>query len=217
MSSIDEIVYPSNWKAMVRTLKQGPDFGIHGTEIGNLIGIMHDAENGRNIICHYFAVGKEEKQMDDLDFYDTLWASINDAIGISCKYPIKGSKAVFSGEPCLILGLDYEKKGLIYGEGFGFSSRYSGEDGREVDTFKGGFGFVKGIQIKPIILGGRELAAVNKMLAAAYNEYTEGGTKIPSRMNCTLSYLAGQHLTTMALKKFYKFIVRGQPHAEDKK
>jgi len=215
--SIEDIVYPSNWKAIVRTLKWGPDFGIHGTEISNLMELMDDAEKGCRMICHYYAVGKEEKEMDDRDFYDGLWTSINNAINISCKYSIEGSKAVFSGLPCLIFGIDAEKTGIMRGEENPRGSGYYKEDGREAHTFKAGYCFAEEIQILPIVLFERELAKVNKMLAADYNRYTENGTKIPSRINGTMAYLAGQHLTTMALKKFYRFIVNGQASAEDKK
>ena len=103
--AINNPVKVKNWHEIVRALKLGHDFGIHGARHENLAGIIEDSQKGMVVIGHYFAVGEREKELNDNEFYQRLWASIDVALGFSTRYDIKENKAVFDGLPSIVLGI----------------------------------------------------------------------------------------------------------------
>ena len=109
--SIYTVKKPSNWRRVVKTLKEGPDFGIHGLKEDNLEAILkNECPFGRGILgeyvpAHYFAVGKTVKKWTDEKFYNALWASFDIALRFSGKYFSKNNQIIISGRPCLLLGV----------------------------------------------------------------------------------------------------------------
>ncbi|MEK6848459.1 MAG: hypothetical protein AABX65_02405 [Nanoarchaeota archaeon] len=72
-----------NWEKIVRNLKAGPDFAIHGTRYQNLEGMLEQNRRGLVVYGHNFSVGKKEKRLPDNGFYNRLVASTGIAIGHS--------------------------------------------------------------------------------------------------------------------------------------
>jgi hypothetical protein len=126
------------WRDIVRTLKQAPNFGIHGIQHKNLLSILNkeslfnspDTIFGHypdTIFGHYFAIDNNAKQENDSDFYDKLWASISVAIAYSTTFSLEEDYAVLRDKPCLLLGVDREIP-LIKGVKSARLSHYGRED-----------------------------------------------------------------------------------------
>ena len=94
------------YRNIVRTLKSGPNFGIHGTSHENLRDILNSSD--RAVYAHYFGVDANARKIPDIEFYERLWASIDVALCHSSGYNgvIRDNRAEFHGDPCLLLGIE---------------------------------------------------------------------------------------------------------------
>ena len=61
---------------IIKTLKEGPDFGIHGTRVSNLAEIMRGYRCGRNVVGHYFGADERARALPDDEFYRRLKARL---------------------------------------------------------------------------------------------------------------------------------------------
>ena len=92
-----------NWEKIVRDIKAGPHFGIHGTRRENLSSILESQTS--SVSCHYFVVGENEKKLPDNEFYERLGASLDWALKYSSGFGITGDMAKFTGLPSILLGI----------------------------------------------------------------------------------------------------------------
>jgi len=200
MNGIDSIVKAGNWEEVVRTMKEAPDFGIHGVKYRNLPGIVRDIEAGKPVACHYFFVGKNERNLSDNDFYEKLWASVNIALGHSALHSIKDGKAVFNDNPCILLGIDKENSRIMSAEQSPISCSYgSSEDSAK--TFPVGHNFIPPVEIRIVAMFAGQIAKINRRLRIFYEQYSSD-----PRINMALSYLAGREATDAALKEVYGLV-----------
>lgn len=103
-----------NWREIVKTLKVGPDLGIHGTKVENSYAMVLQNREGHTVTGHFFFIGKKEKELEDALFYGRLCASVDQAIWCSRpNYSSDGKNIRFEREPCVILGIDSDKKHLV--------------------------------------------------------------------------------------------------------
>ena len=79
-----------NWEKIVREIKAGPHFGIHGTRRENLSSILESQTS--SVSCHYFVVGENEKKLPDNEFYERLGASLDWALKYSSGFGITGDQ-----------------------------------------------------------------------------------------------------------------------------
>lgn len=202
MNSVDSIVKADNWEEVVRTMKEAPDFGIHGVRYKNLAGILEDIEAGRHVACHYFFVGEQEKKLSNADFYDRLWASVNIALGHSALHSIENGKAVFENTPCFLLGIDKKNSRTMDAAGNPIACSY-GNDDESAKTFPVGHDFLSTVDIRLVTVPLDEIAKINSELRNFYRKYSND-----PRIKMSLSYLAGREVTDVALKEIYKLIRR---------
>ena len=92
-----------NWEKIVRDIKAGPHFGIHGTRRENLSSILESQTS--SVSCHYFVVGENEKKLPDNEFYERLLASLEVTLRFSSGLKITGNMAEFTGLPSILLGI----------------------------------------------------------------------------------------------------------------
>lgn len=103
-----------NYKNIVKLLKKGPDFGIHGAKYKNLDAIFKE---NWVIPGHYFAVDSEAKSFPDKEFYERLCASVQVAFAFSNpEGAMKNEYYTFKNPPCILLGIDHKNKRLIHPE-----------------------------------------------------------------------------------------------------
>jgi hypothetical protein len=143
--AIDNPVKVKDCNKVVKALKLGPDFGIHGIMHKNLAGVREDCRRGEIVRGHYFAVGKLEKELPDNDFYRRLWASIDVALGYSNHPDIKGNEVGFEGLPALVLGIHSHvnsRRINTYNSGDITLSSYCDENGDSLRAFPVGHDFI---------------------------------------------------------------------------
>jgi len=198
MTLIREIPRPTNFSKLVQTLKQGPNFGIHGALPLNAQEML--AEMSPAAIDHYFSIDARAKAYSDVEFYNKLFASVNVALGHSSSLINSDSGISFrEGLPCLVLGIPKNKKYdyLILGDS---SERYSGisdEKGNPVSTFRVGHDFLRDyLDIRRLDLSEQELEDIKRKVNA----------KCPLQDLIGQAYLGSRQLTRVFVSKIYEAI-----------
>lgn len=204
MMNIEKIVRVRNHDEVIRTLKQGPSFGIHGATFKNSWKILN--KGSMRIPCHYFAADEKQRELDDNEFYERLWASVERAIGYSCNREIKDNflyQLKLSCLPCTLLGVDKSNTGMINGTDDPESSRY----GHKYRTFGIGHDFAKDIlDVHYLIIPGEEIETINKRLSRFCKNKEAHGKKIYGNM--IFGYLIQRELVTRMINKIYNVMKR---------
>lgn len=198
---IEKIVRVRNHDEVIRTLKQGPSFGIHGVTFKNSWKILN--KRSMHIPCHYFAADKKQRGLDDNEFYERLWASVERVIGYSCSREIEENQVKFSSLPCTLLGVDKLNIGMINGTEDPESSRY----GHKYRTFGIGHDFSKDIlDVHYLIISCKEIDTINKVLSKFCKDKEAHGKKIYGSM--IFGYLIQRELVTKTINKIYNVMKR---------
>jgi hypothetical protein len=160
--AIDERVRLENFDEVVRILKQGPDFGLHGAEAKNIGAMLEN--KGLNVMGHYFST-KGEKETDDETFYGKLAASVDTAMNQSASqnfiFEIQGHNAIFLSWPCIILGVDGRRQGWIRpSQNEPITSDY----GKARKTFGISHDMSTDLDFHVLVINGEELKDINKEL-----------------------------------------------------
>lgn len=159
-----------NWQKIVAVLKAGPDFAIHGTKHENIDSMLRRNWEGKIVFGHRFSVSEEERKMPDEEFYNRLVASVHEAVRYSTigSGVINGGLYIFSGLPCIALGIDEKSKGTLahkphidYENPRSSNVLWLAEDRHK--TFRIGHDFV-GVKLKEIIIPQAELNEINERL-----------------------------------------------------
>jgi len=193
-----------NWREIVRTLKEGPDFGIHITDFWKMKKIIRDVDSNRTGYArgHYFAVRGREKSWSDNYFYGSLWSSIDTASEFSFSYTPNDEvgQVSFTENPSLLLGIEENESGFLttyFGNGnHPFWSRYG------FNTFPIGHDFILKpgvLRLEGVTLGDKELDRISQRVI----EYTERMKKnsLPLGMNISRSLLVKREVTRGLIKK----------------
>jgi len=164
------------WEKIVRGMKAGPDFGIHGATYENLQSIL--AENRRNkesgepylydTFGHRFTINDKTKSIDDEEFYKCLVASVGSALCYSKCY---GERLIqpdgnikFTDFPCLLIGIDVKGKCLLDAENtrFDFMAPWIKKgNGEDIKSFDIGHDFYGGLEMAGLTLGQNETDKIN--------------------------------------------------------
>lgn len=153
MEDCQQIPKVRDWQKLVRSLKQGPSFGIHGTRFENLDDIL-SRHKITGTVGHYYAVGDKQKALEDEAFYEILWASINSSLGFSGCFEDRKKN------PCLLLGINQTKYSSLNDE----HSRRSSHFGKFNTTFEVGHDFIRGWSVEPIVLYGEEKQVIDRIM-----------------------------------------------------
>jgi len=200
--SIYHVPKINGWEKIVLDLKSAGGFGIHGAKNRNVEAIIKEG----GLWGHYFAVGDEEKRLDDLRFYEHLWASASVALGLSQKYDVISGKVEFDGLPSLIIGIENQacrERGfhLIHGEAHALSSIWIDASGNILETFGIGHEFSKEfIDTFALVTSEKDI----EQICSASEKEVQG--KAMYGKDITLSYLVGRELTKTMLRKVYRAI-----------
>lgn len=180
-------------RQMIRALKEGPDFGIHGTRRSFWYGGPCESARER-LLGHYFSYEGDERAESEEVFASRLRASISCAMYFSAPkqtslYKIENGKAVFSSTPFLIMAVDSEDAGRIRGD---TDRRFGTLDDRE--TFKVGHDPVY-VDLYPLSIRPPEIGIINAKL------------KEKTFDNMARSYFVLEELTSRFIRKmFYETI-----------
>lgn len=151
-----------NWRNLVRILKEGPDFGIHGTKFEKAQKILLDGDTW--VLAHYFCVGENQKKLPDVEFYEKLWASIGIAYHFSECMDVNKKELTFIRNPCLVLGINRnEDRCSLEDRSLPGASVY----GSKGETFPIGHDFYKfaGIEVKSIYIDDSGIGDIQRKLA----------------------------------------------------
>lgn len=110
------IGWHDNWADIARAFKEGPDFGLHGTDVGALQDILRDIKEGHKMKDLFYAFDSEARKLTDEGLYRSLRASIiesttNSSILLGDDF----GNISFEPSPCYVIGVDNEQKGVIRG------------------------------------------------------------------------------------------------------
>lgn len=167
--AIDDRVRLENFDEVIRVLKQGPDFGLHGSEYKNIKEMLKNP--GLNVRGHYFST-KGEKETEDETFYGKLAASVDEAMKYSASqdfiFEIQGHNAIFPSLPCIVLGVDSKRQGWIRkGEDEPITSDY----GNARKTFGISHDMSTDLDFHVLVINGEELNEINGKLAEFCEEH----------------------------------------------
>lgn len=165
-----------NWREIVGDLKDGPNFGIHGTKYKNLINILVEKQNFT--YAHYFIVGEKQKSLPNEEFYEKLFGSLSVVCGHSFDCEFYDERVKFSSSPSILLGVEKEIATLHEKKG-----ERSTPYGKGRTTFPVGHDFILDfVNLEGIVLGGLELENINKKFLKFHDKIKKDlYWKIPAR------------------------------------
>lgn len=194
-----------NWREIVRDLKAGPHFGIHGAKRENLLKMLE--LNNSYTMGHYFVVGEHEKSFPDSKFYDRLWASLDVVYPYSCIYQLEEDRAIFTGLPSILLGVEEGNSHIILTENEPAQSPFNNTHyGKTGLTFRVGHDFLVApgkLRLEGIMVDESELELINRKLAR-HTERMEGKYGRYLGFRIEQAYFVEREIIRSLVKKIHK-------------
>jgi len=204
-----DIVKVREYDKVVETLRQGPSFGIHGMRKENYDKWYNEWKESSIksyvFMGHYFAVGKQERQLPKDEFYKRLWVSTQIALNYSVPYSLHVVKkgVLFDRLPLLLLGIPQRGKDILIKNGKrSYMCEYWG--GESIEAFPVGHDFIieQGYtELCPLLISDSEIKTINRRMAK--QPWIHGPHK-----NLVQDLFVSRELITRMIRKMYNVIKR---------
>jgi len=198
------------WEKIVRGIKAGPDFGIHGTQYEKMRNILwenkQNKESGDKLLGgaqgHRFTVDQESRNVGDETFYTRLVASVGIALCYSkCYGDLDKGNYVFNNSPSILLGIDGERNGF-FSENDNrrrglFMAPWIHNGCSQIETFPIGHDFISNNDLVGLSLDKKECEEIN----SRWKEYSRG--KILLGVDMVAQYLVQRECIERMIRKIY--------------